>query len=200
MQVAPVAVLAAISVGAALAAPSTGTPTIKVSSDNTLGTTILVSSKGLTLYHFAPEAKGTIKCTGACSIIWPPLVVAAGVRPIPGAGVTASMLGTVKRPDGRTQVTYNGLPLYRDSYDRKAGLHYGQGQDGVWYAVTPAGKVTKARESTPAAAPAATPTTTTGVQPPGTWNAPAGCPDLPGGADGQPGYQDPQMPWCKAFE
>ena len=60
-----------------------------------------------------------------------------------GPGITASKLGTVKRPDGKVQVTYNGLTLYRYSKDAKAGDANGQGTGKLWYAITPAGKITK---------------------------------------------------------
>jgi len=49
---------------------------------------------------------------------------------------------SIKRPDGRMQVSYNGLALYRDVYDKSSGQVNGQGQDRSWFAVTPAGKVT----------------------------------------------------------
>ena len=61
-----------------------------------------------------------------------------------GSGATASKLGTIMRPDGRIQVTYNRLALYRYSSDKKAGDVKGQGVGGVWYAVTPAGTLAKA--------------------------------------------------------
>ena len=182
-RTASVAVLAAICAGVALAAPSTGPLTAKVSSDSALGTKILINSKGLTLYHFVPETKGTIKCTGACAVLWPPLVVPAGVKPVAGPGVTAAKLGTIKRPDGRMQVTYNGLALYRDVYDKSSGQLYGQGQDGIWFAVTPAGKVTKARASTPSA--------TTGGQTAGAGSA--GNAEQPAPAAGPPVQQPPPM-------
>jgi predicted lipoprotein with Yx(FWY)xxD motif len=146
-RIAPVAVLAAVLAGVALAAPTKGTVTVKVSTSTALGTKIVVNSSGLTLYHFVPETKGTIKCTGSCSTDWPPLTVAKGVKPVAGPGLVASKLGTIKRPDGRYQVTYNGLALYRYSDDKTAGSLDGQGEGGIWFAVTPAGTVTKTKAS-----------------------------------------------------
>jgi hypothetical protein len=93
-------------------------------------------------------------------VLFPPLVVAAGAKPIAGPGLAADKLGTIKRPDGRLQVTYNGLTLYRDYYDRSGGQANGQGQQAVWYAVTQAGTVTKAR---PIATPAPTISQSAGV-------------------------------------
>jgi predicted lipoprotein with Yx(FWY)xxD motif len=155
-QVAAVVVVAGVCVGGALGASSTALPTLKVSPESPLAADIVVSSKGFTLYHYLKEAKGTIKCIGSCTVLWPPLVIPAGAKPVAGPGLDARKLGTIKRPDGRTQVTYNGLALYRDVYD-KFGQANGQGQDRLWFAVTPAGTVTKARAAAPVAASASTP-------------------------------------------
>jgi hypothetical protein len=56
--------------------------------------------------------------------------------------VKASLLGTIKRGDGSTQVTYNQHPLYYFSGDSGAGQQHGQGVDAfgaAWFAVAPAG-------------------------------------------------------------
>ena len=60
-----------------------------------------------------------------------PLTVAAGKAP---TGPVA--LGTVTRPDGKTQVTYKGLPLYTFKGDTKSGTAAGQGfkDVGTWRA------------------------------------------------------------------
>jgi predicted lipoprotein with Yx(FWY)xxD motif len=72
-----------------------------------LHATILVNASGHTLYNLSVERKGRFICTNsACLGVWHPLLVAKGVKP---TGSVA--LGTVKRPDGRTQVTYKGAPL-----------------------------------------------------------------------------------------
>jgi predicted lipoprotein with Yx(FWY)xxD motif len=57
-------------------------------------------------------------------------VVAKGVKP-----KGPVKLGTVKRPDGRTQVTYKGLPLYSFNAD-KPGEANGEGLKdvGTWHA------------------------------------------------------------------
>jgi predicted lipoprotein with Yx(FWY)xxD motif len=69
--------------------------------------------------------------------------VAASAKPVAGPGAAASRLGTIKRPDGKTQVTYGGKPLYRFSGDRKAGDVNGQGNGGIWWAIAPSGAVVK---------------------------------------------------------
>ena len=58
-------------------------------------------------------------------------------------GITKSQLGTIKRPDGRVQVTYYGLTLYRYSGDSKAGQTNGEGIQKIWYAISPTGRLVK---------------------------------------------------------
>jgi plastocyanin len=54
-----------------------------------------------------------------------------------GTGVTGT-LATIKRDDGTTQVTYNGIPLYYYIKDTKAGDLNGQALNNVWFLVAPA--------------------------------------------------------------
>jgi predicted lipoprotein with Yx(FWY)xxD motif len=57
--------------------------------------------------------------------------------------VTASLIGTTKRKDGSTEVTYAGHPLYYFAPDKKRGEISGQALDqfgAPWYALTPAGR------------------------------------------------------------
>lgn len=125
---------------------------VKAASNSTLGTTVLVDSQGLTLYHLSGEMNGKWICTStACVHAWHPLTPAAGAAL--GAGI--SSLGTIKRPDGTTQVTYKGAPLYTFVGDTKPGEAKGQGikDVGVWTAVT----TSSAASSAPAPT---TPTTT----------------------------------------
>jgi predicted lipoprotein with Yx(FWY)xxD motif len=138
------AVLGTAFATAAVAAAGIGV-TIKSAKSSSLGATLVVSATGHTLYHTNVERKNTVKCTGACSETWPPLLVKAGAKPVAGAGLTASKLGTIKRPDGTMQVTYGGYALYLYAGDSKAGDVNGQGTAGLWHAVSSSGAiVTKA--------------------------------------------------------
>jgi predicted lipoprotein with Yx(FWY)xxD motif len=101
---------------------------------------VLVDSRGFTLYHLTGETPSDIMCTGSCAQTWPPLK--APGSPAAGSGATGK-LGTVKRPDGITQVTYDGLVLYTYSGDSGPGQSNGEGVQGVWFAVTPAGQSAK---------------------------------------------------------
>lgn len=98
--------------------------------------TVLVDSKGATLYYLKMEKPGTIKCTGACAAAWPPLLLPAGATAAGGSGISAGDLGTIDRPDGGTQVTYQGMPLYTFASDQRPGQATGQGVSGFFVVTT----------------------------------------------------------------
>jgi predicted lipoprotein with Yx(FWY)xxD motif len=110
-----------------------GAPTLKVSTAQNamLGKRVLVTTSGRTLYSLSAETRGRFICTGTCMADWLPLTLGRGVQP---SGVSG--LGTVRRPDGRRQVTYKGKPLYRFDMDRKKGDVRGEGfrDVGTWHA------------------------------------------------------------------
>lgn len=114
-----------------------------------LGKTVLTNNAGRTLYSLSVETHGHFVCTEACLATWKPLVVKAGTKPTGPA-----KLGTVKRPDGRTQVTYKGRPLYTFGGDSKSGEANGEGikDVGTWHAATLA-KSSAAPESPPSQEP-----------------------------------------------
>lgn len=96
--------------------------------------TVLTNTKGLTLYTLSGETNGKFICTGTCLSSWPPLLVTPGTTP-----KGPVKLGTIKRPEGKTQVTYKGMPVYTFSGDSRKGETNGEGlrDVGVWHAVTP---------------------------------------------------------------
>jgi len=115
-----------------------GKDTVDSKSISGLGS-VLVNSQGFTLYHLRTETSSNIQCTGSCVSTWPPMLLPAGTSaPTEGSGATGK-LGTVTRPDGGTQVTYDGFPLYTYSGDTGPGQANGQGIQGVWFAVTASG-------------------------------------------------------------
>jgi predicted lipoprotein with Yx(FWY)xxD motif len=114
-------------------------PTSIGTTKSALGT-ILVDSQGRTLYLFTHDSGTTSRCSGPCATAWPPLVATG--TPTATSGVNAALLGTSKRADGTTQVTYNSHPLYRFIKDANPGQTNGQGVvafGGSWFAVTVAG-------------------------------------------------------------
>jgi predicted lipoprotein with Yx(FWY)xxD motif len=133
--------------------PSGGSSTalVKTASVPSLGAPVLVDAQGLTLYHLSGEQNGKWICTSsACVKVWHPLAAPASGAPSGSVG----SLGTVKRPNGATQVTFKGMPLYTFVGDTKPGEAKGQGikDVGVWSALT-------ANGSDASKAPAATTTT-----------------------------------------
>jgi predicted lipoprotein with Yx(FWY)xxD motif len=115
--------------GGSPAAPAgAGAVTVGSASAAGLGP-FLTGADGKTLYTYSGDAVNSSTCTGDCATAWPPFTVAAGGQPTAGAGVTGA-LGTLKRADGSTQVTYGGLPLYYWQGDAKAGDATGDGVNG----------------------------------------------------------------------
>jgi predicted lipoprotein with Yx(FWY)xxD motif len=127
--------------------PTPVNPTPKVATGTTIAVAstrlgrVLVDGKGRTLYLFAADAGTKSTCnSSACVQYWPPVLTTG--TPRAGTGVSASLLGTTKRQDGRTEVTYAGHPLYYFISDSKAGDVTGQGINGFggpWYVVSPSG-------------------------------------------------------------
>ena len=139
--------LAVVVAGSALAAVAlaASAPTkpanVKARTTGKLGK-ILVNGSSQTLYLFEKDKNGKSACSGACATNWPPLLTKG--KPIAGTGVSASKLGTTKRSDGTTQVTYNKHPLYRFKFDNnKVGSTKGEALDAFgaeWYVVGTNGK------------------------------------------------------------
>jgi predicted lipoprotein with Yx(FWY)xxD motif len=165
MWAAPVALLAATAAAcgsdnntsstspatsAPAAAPSAaGAAATVTTADGSLGT-FLTAGDGRTLYLFGKDTSATSTCTGACAAKWPPLVTTGA--PQAAGQAQASMLATSPRPDGTTQVTYAGHPVYLFVGDRAPGSTAGQGLDAFgaeWYVVAPSGqKIENAQSST----------------------------------------------------
>jgi predicted lipoprotein with Yx(FWY)xxD motif len=151
IRMAAAAGVAAVAMGAAACSSSSsgtgagsGTPSaLKTSTVN--GVSVVTNAQGFTLYSFAPDTATASKCAGACAQIWPPVTGPAAA----GQGVTGT-LGTITRPDGSRQVTYNGHPLYTYTADTAAGQAKGNGLNvdgGVWHEVTASGQAAPAGTS-----------------------------------------------------
>jgi predicted lipoprotein with Yx(FWY)xxD motif len=123
----------------ALAAGPSGPATVSMRSTS-LGK-ILVDGKGVTLYLFEKDKNAKSACSGACAKAWPPLLTKGS--PKAAGGASSSKLGTTKRSDGTTQVTYNKHPLYMFIQDKgKAGSTKGEGLDAFgaeWYVLNKSG-------------------------------------------------------------
>ena len=97
-----------------------------VSTGQACSNTVLIDSTGRTLYFTDQDSGGTIACGHACARIWTALTVPVGTTPTAAPDVPGR-LGTMTRPDGATQVTYDGKPLYRFTLDQQAGAVSGNG-------------------------------------------------------------------------
>ena len=180
-------VAAVVMLGAAAAAAggATKAPTVSAVRNSALGE-IIVGTGGRTLYDTTMDRSGKVACTGSCVARWYPLVIAPSLRPLAGAGIVASMLGKVERPDGRWQVTYRMHPLYLFSGDARAGQVNGQGIGGDWHALTPAGVAVTASATGSSSPAATTPAQTSGS---GDSGSPMGSGPPPGANVGM---------WCAA--
>jgi predicted lipoprotein with Yx(FWY)xxD motif len=119
---------------------ASGAATVSLASISGIPGKALVGSNGRALYLFQADKSGTSACSGACAAAWPPDTVTG--TPQAGSGVSQSLLGTIQRPDGTTQLTYNGHPLYYYTADAAAGTAHGQGVKAFgaeWYVVNASG-------------------------------------------------------------
>ena len=103
---------------------------------------IVVDGKGMSVYYFTKDVKdsGKSNCTGDCLVKWPPVIAATDTPKV--EGVTGTV-GTIDTPDGKKQVTVNGMPVYLWEKDKAPGDITGQGVGNVWYLVAPDGTMIK---------------------------------------------------------
>jgi predicted lipoprotein with Yx(FWY)xxD motif len=140
----------------AAAAPTTPAKVVLTVRKTKIGN-VLATSTGQTVYWFSKDVKGSGKsaCLGPCLAAWP---VVAGT-PAAAAGVRlAGTLGTITRPGGVVQATYNGYPLYTYAMDLTPGQTLGNGAAGMWHVVT--GSILSASPVSGAATPSPTATAT----------------------------------------
>lgn len=101
---------------------------------------VVTDGDGMTLYRFDNDTARppASTCADACAKAWPPVWATQQATQV--EGVQQSLVGKVKRPDGKWQVTLAGWPLYRYAKDKSPGDVKGQGVGGTWYAAAPDGK------------------------------------------------------------
>jgi predicted lipoprotein with Yx(FWY)xxD motif len=96
---------------------------------------VLADARGYTLYWYSRDVKGggSSACTGQCLSAWP----AVTGKPAAASGIKLNgVLGTITRPGGIVQATYNGYPLYTYAGDNGPGDTEGNGIGGVWHVIT----------------------------------------------------------------
>jgi predicted lipoprotein with Yx(FWY)xxD motif len=69
-----------------------------------------VGPTAFTAYVYSKDSQHHSACTGACSLVWPPVLTTTS--PQVTGNLPKSSVGEILRPDGTHQVTYQGKPLY----------------------------------------------------------------------------------------
>jgi predicted lipoprotein with Yx(FWY)xxD motif len=110
--------------------------------------TVLVNSKGRTLYMFVPDKRTKVTCVRTCAAVWPPVKLPQGAKPTAKGKAKASLLGSDPNPAGGRVVTYNRWPLYTYVADTSPGQASGQALNlngGLWYVLAPSGNVIRTK-------------------------------------------------------
>jgi predicted lipoprotein with Yx(FWY)xxD motif len=130
--------LAAVAAGCGTSSEAAGGTSIVVR--NSQFGRILVNSKRQAIYVFQRDARHKSNCYGDCAAAWPPVYTTS--RPKALIGVRNSLLGTIKRTDGKTQVTYAGKPLYYYAHEGPGQVlcHNVRLNGGYWWVIGPNGK------------------------------------------------------------
>jgi predicted lipoprotein with Yx(FWY)xxD motif len=120
--------------------------TVTVTQNKTWGPTLTLKN-GDTLYRLTKDSKNKSVCTGKCATIWTPVLLATGQKTPVGVGV--AKLGSFARANGTHQVTYEGIPLYTFTGDKKAGQVTGNVKDtwGQWWSINPKSPLTAPKKS-----------------------------------------------------
>jgi predicted lipoprotein with Yx(FWY)xxD motif len=125
------------------------TAAVKISTRKLPGLgTVLVNSKGRTLYMFVPDKRKRVTCVRTCAKVWPPVKLPKGAKAVAAGKAKASLLGSDRNPAGGRVVTYNKWPLYTYVADTAPGQAKGQALNlngGLWYVLSPSGKVIRTK-------------------------------------------------------
>jgi predicted lipoprotein with Yx(FWY)xxD motif len=119
-------------------APATRGTVVKTA-DSQFGQ-MLFDGRGQAIYLFDKERTSKPECYDACAEAWPPVLTEGA--PVAAAGADSKLLGTTKRTDGTTQITYAGHPLYFYAHEgvNQVLCHNVRGFGGLWLVVTPSGE------------------------------------------------------------
>jgi predicted lipoprotein with Yx(FWY)xxD motif len=105
---------------------------------------ILFDGKDRVLYGFTRDKRGgKSTCYGRCASAWPVYFSKGKVTAM--RGVKQSLIGTVRRRNGRLQVTYNGWPLYYYAHEgpREVKCQNVDEFGGLWLVVKPNGRLVR---------------------------------------------------------
>jgi predicted lipoprotein with Yx(FWY)xxD motif len=92
------------------------------------------------IYIWESEQTTKPECYGDCAEAWPPVLTQG--PPQASGDVDTGILGTTKRKDGSTQVTYGGHPLYYYAHEGPGEVkcHNVATHGGLWWVVQPDGE------------------------------------------------------------
>jgi len=109
-----------------------------ITSDSEFGP-MLYDDSGQPIYLFTAESGPSPACYDECAADWPPVLTSGA--PQATAGVRPRLLGSTRRSDGGTQVTYAGHPLYYYAHEGKYQVlcHDVDEYGGTWLVVRPNG-------------------------------------------------------------
>jgi predicted lipoprotein with Yx(FWY)xxD motif len=133
-----------IAAAALICAPAMAAPAQKLEAKQSRQYgSYLTDGQGRSLYMFEADKQGggQSACKDQCANVWMPAEGSA--KPQTGRQVNASEIGTITRSDGKTQLSYNGWPLYYYAPDQRAGQTKGQGINSFgaeWYLLSPKGQ------------------------------------------------------------
>ena len=101
---------------------------------------MLFGPKKQAIYIFEKDSEGKTVCYDECAEAWPPVFTEGEAKA--GRGVEGALLGTVRRRDGKLQVTYAGKPLYFYAHEGPGEVrcHNVNLNGGLWWVVGPDGK------------------------------------------------------------
>jgi predicted lipoprotein with Yx(FWY)xxD motif len=135
----PAATTASTVAQAPVAAEPAATGTQIVTRPSQFGR-MLFDSRPQAIYIFTKDRRNRTTCYGACAKAWPPVLTKG--KPRARKGTKGSLLGTIKRRDGKRHVTYNGKPLYFYAHEGKGQVlcHNVPSFGGLWFVIGPDGK------------------------------------------------------------
>ena len=114
---------------------TTTQPLVAINTSSKAGIgTYLVDGNGITLYWTTLDSVGQSNVTGAILANWP---IFYSLNIVVPSSLNASDFASITRGDGTKQTTYKGRPIYYYINDQTAGNTFGQGINGIWFAVDP---------------------------------------------------------------
>lgn len=101
---------------------------------------MLFDAQHQAIYIWESEESDRPECYGGCAEAWPPVLTDG--TPVARGRIDESLLGTTKRRDNTTQVTYNGRPLYFYAHEGPGEVkcHNISTHGGLWWVIQPDGE------------------------------------------------------------